>query len=87
MVKSLGSPLVQVYDADYVTVPFAAEKGEDYSSVKAIPKLIEGLRKEMKRAAANLEFEKAAEIRDQINELQEKELGLKNLLVARGSED
>ncbi len=87
VVKSLGAPLVKVYNADYVTVPIAAEKGEGFSSVEAIPKLIEGLRKEMKRAAANLEFEKAAEIRDQINELQERELGLKNPLVARGSGD
>jgi len=86
VVKSLGTPLVQVYEADYVTVPMAAEKGEDYTSVNAIPKMIESLKKEMKRAAANLEFEKAAEIRDQINELQEKEIGLRNPLVARGSE-
>jgi len=86
VVKSLGTPLVQVYEADYVTVPMAAEKGEDYASVDAIPKMIESLKKEMKRAAANLEFEKAAELRDQINELQEKEIGLRNPLVARGSE-
>jgi len=82
----LGTPLVQVYEADYLTVPMAAEKGEDYTSVNAIPKMIERLKKEMKRAAANLEFEKAAELRDQINELQEKEIGLRNPLVARGSE-
>jgi len=86
VVKSLGTPLVQVYEADYLTVPMAAEKGEDYTSVNAIPKMIERLKKEMKRAAANLEFEKAAELRDQINELQEKEIGLRNPLVARGSE-
>ncbi len=86
VVKSLGTPLVQVYEADYVTVPMAAEKGEDYASVDAIPKMIESLKQEMKRAAANLEFEKAAELRDQINELQEKEIGLRNPLVARGSE-
>jgi excinuclease ABC subunit B len=86
VVKSLGTPLVQVYDADYVTVPMVADKGEDYTSVYEIPRRIESLKKEMKRAAANLEFEKAAELRDQINELQEKELGLKNPLVARGSE-
>ncbi len=86
VVKSLGTPLVQVYEADYVTVPMAAEKGEDYTSVNAIPKMIERLKKEMKRAAANLEFEKAAELRDQINELQEQEIGLRNPLVARGSE-
>jgi excinuclease ABC subunit B len=86
VVKSLGAPLVQVYEADYVTVPMAAEKGEDYASLNAIPKMIESLKKEMKRAAANLEFEKAAELRDQINELQEKEIGLRNPLVARGSE-
>ncbi len=87
VVKSLGTPLVQVYEADYVTVPMAADKSAKYSSLEAIPKLIERLKKEMKRAAVNLEFEKAAEIRDQINELQERELGLKDPLVARGADE
>ena len=86
VVKSLGSSLVQVYDADYVTVPLAAEKGEKYVPVEDIPRMVERLTKDMKRAAAGLEFEKAAEIRDRIHKLQEREIGLADPLTARGTE-
>ena len=83
VVRSLGTPLVEVYEADYATVPLVAEKEERYSPDQ-IPRLIEKLKKEMKQAAANLEFEKAAELRDRIRALQEREIGLKDPLVARG---
>ncbi len=86
VVKSLGTPLTQVYEADYVTVPMVAEKGEKYLPVEEIPRMIERLKKEMKRAAANLEFEKAAELRDRIHKLQEREIGLSDPFVVRGAE-
>jgi excinuclease UvrABC nuclease subunit len=38
----------------------------------------------MKKAAANLEFEKAAELRDRIRAMEEQEIGLGNPLTARG---
>ena len=85
VVRSLGTPLVEVYDADYVTVPLAAEKAEKYAP-EEIHRLVQQLKKEMKQAAANLEFEKAAELRDRIRELEERELGLKEPLLARGGE-
>jgi excinuclease ABC subunit B len=85
VVRSLGTPLVEVYEADYLTVPLAAEQGESYDS-KEDPRLLERLRKEMKQAAASLEFEKAAELRDRIRRIEERELGLKNPLLARGAE-
>jgi len=81
VVKSLGSPLVQIYEADYVTVPVVAERGEKYVPGE-IPRLVERLKKEMKQAAASLEFERAAELRDRIRELEERELGLKDPLAA-----
>lgn len=86
VVKSLGGPLIQIYEADYVTVPVAAESAEKYAPGE-IPRLIGQLKKEMKRAASNLEFEKAAELRDRIRELEELELGLKDPLIARGGEE
>ncbi len=86
VVKSLGSPLVQIYEADYITVPVAAEKGENHLPVEDIPRMVDRLKKEMKRAAASLDFEKAAEIRDKIQKLQEREIGLADPLTARGSE-
>ncbi|MCZ6623305.1 MAG: excinuclease ABC subunit UvrB [Deltaproteobacteria bacterium] len=84
VVKSLGAPLVEVYEADYVTVPVVAEKGEGYMPDE-IPRLVQQLRKEMKRAADNLEFEKAAELRDRIHELEEREIGIRDPLIARGA--
>jgi excinuclease UvrABC nuclease subunit len=37
----------------------------------------------MKKAAENLEFEKAAELRDRIRAMQEQEIGLRDPLAAR----
>ncbi len=82
VVKSLGARLVEVYEADYVTVPLVAEKAGKYKP-DDIPRLVQQLKKEMKRAAENLEFEKAAELRDRIRELEERELGLRDPLAAR----
>jgi excinuclease ABC subunit B len=84
VVRSLGTPMVEVYEADYVTVPLAGEKSGRYSPKDDVRK-IERLKKEMKEAAANLEFERAAELRDQIRRLEERELGLENPLLARGA--
>ncbi len=85
VVRSLGTPLVEVYEADYLTVPLAAEQAKSYDR-KEDPRLLERLRKQMKQAAASLEFEKAAELRDRIRRIEERELGLKNPLLARGAE-
>jgi excinuclease ABC subunit B len=85
VVRSLGTPLVEVYEADYLTVPLAAEQAESYDR-KEDPRLLERLRKQMKQAAASLEFEKAAELRDRIRRIEERELGLKDPLLARGAE-
>jgi excinuclease ABC subunit B len=85
IVKSLSGPLVEMYEADYVTVPVVADQAERYAPAE-IPRLIEQLKKEMKRAASDLEFEKAAELRDRIRELEEREIGLRDPLAARGGE-
>jgi excinuclease ABC subunit B len=82
VIKSLGSPLVKIYEADYVDVPLAAEKQGSYES-KELPRIIQRLKNEMKKAAENLEFETAAELRDRIRAMEEQELGLRNPLAAR----
>jgi excinuclease ABC subunit B len=83
VIKSLGSPLVKIYEADYVDVPLAAEKGAQYRS-EELPRAIQKLKKEMKKAAEQLEFEKAAELRDRIRAMEEQEIGLRDPLAARG---
>ena len=63
-----------VYEHDYMTIPIAADEKEAYAAGKDIPKLVKKLKKEMLAAAKNLEFEKAAGIRDRILDLEKAEL-------------
>ena len=86
IVKAIGTPLIDAYEADYLTVPLAAEKAAEYVALDDIPGKIQNLRKQMRKAAEQLDFEKAATLRDQIKLLEEQELGLKNPLVHRGVE-
>jgi excinuclease ABC subunit B len=64
-----------VYEADYFTVPMAAEDGAEYQP-EQIPKIVEELEREMKKASEALEFEKAAQLRDRILGLKDLALGL-----------
>ncbi len=77
IVRAIDRILGSVYEADYVTVP-VGEKGAEYMRSDEIAADIKELTKEMKKAAENLEFERAAQIRDEIKELSryEMELGL-----------
>lgn len=67
--KKIRELLSTVYEADYYTVPIAAEAGEEYMPPQAIPRKIEALEKEMMAFAKKYEYEKAAELRDQIRQL------------------
>ncbi|MFZ2086933.1 MAG: excinuclease ABC subunit UvrB [Desulfobaccales bacterium] len=67
--SSIKDVLSSVYEADYVTVPLAAEEQTPYL-VENLPAQISRLKKEMKAAAKKLEFERAAELRDRIKELE-----------------
>ena len=75
--KSIRNILASIYEADYFTVPSVSDTREDYVPVKEIPLLIQKLRKEMKEAAERLEFERAAELRDRIQHLEENELKMR----------
>jgi excinuclease ABC subunit B len=78
IVKEVSDALAAIYDADYSTVPIAAEAPVDYGvDDEDIPRLLAQLRKEMKAAAERYEFERAAELRDRIFALQERELELR----------
>ncbi|HLO25698.1 MAG TPA: excinuclease ABC subunit UvrB [Geobacteraceae bacterium] len=75
--KGVRTILESIEERDYYTVPIAAEGGEEYVPVEDIPKLVKKLRKEMLAAAKDLNFEKAAELRDRVRKLEERELALK----------
>jgi excinuclease ABC subunit B len=78
VVKAVDDALTKIYDADYLSVPLAAEEAVAYAvDPAAIPRLITKLRKEMKEAAGRYDFERAAELRDRILALQERELELR----------
>jgi len=67
--KEIRDILTSVYEADYVTVPVVAEKKAVYRSADELERDIAGREKEMKEAAAKLEFEEAARLRDEIKGL------------------
>lgn len=69
--KAIHDVLTSVYEADYYTVPVVREEEEGYLSPRELPRAIKKLKKEMRQAAERLEFERAAEIRDRIQRLQE----------------
>ncbi len=68
--KGIETILTSVYEQDYVTVPVEQPARPEVRPGE-LPALLERLRAEMKQAAAALEFERAAAIRDRIRALQE----------------
>ena len=72
--KEIHNILDSVYECDYVTVPTVEEKIVEYKTVEELDHSIAGLEQQMKEAAANLEFEKAARLRDEIRDLKEQRL-------------
>jgi excinuclease ABC subunit B len=77
VVKSIDDLLTSVYERDYLGVPDKVERGRPvFRSQAELDAHITGLDREMKAAAANLDFEKAAALRDQIRALRTRDLGL-----------
>ena len=68
--------LSSIYEADYWTVPVAAEEKAEYGYDDETLKMLES---EMKEAAKNLDFERAARIRDKVKEIKSRmiEIGIK----------
>ncbi|RLE04833.1 MAG: excinuclease ABC subunit B, partial [Candidatus Aminicenantes bacterium] len=66
--------LTSVYERDYLDYTQLAEDKPDYLSREERQKRIEFLEKEMKKAAQNLEFERAAALRDELKKLKRWEI-------------
>jgi excinuclease ABC subunit B len=73
IVKPVEATLVTAYEADYFKVPLNLDELEEYSS-ENIEATIAGLEREMREAASRFEFERAAELRDRIKYLREREV-------------
>jgi len=77
--KSITDVLSSVYEADYVAVPELDEPldAERFRTVDELEREVKALDKKMREAAKALDFERAAELRDQIKLLRSKEFGLR----------
>jgi excinuclease ABC subunit B len=77
VVKSIDDVLTSIYERDYMGVPEPVEKGRlTFRTQAELDSHLAGLEKDMKTAAANLDFERAAALRDQIRAIKTRDLGL-----------
>ncbi len=74
--KNIENVLESVYEADYVEIPEVKEEDLAYGSPEELDEYIKKLTKKMKEAAARLDFEEAARLRDMIKGLEDKEMKL-----------
>ena len=76
IVKAIDEVLSSVYERDYVAVPSVREAGPKFRTEAERGAYVVGLERRMREAAANLEFERAATLRDEIRAIRIGELGL-----------
>jgi len=72
ILEMAGTPV----EADYATMslPEEVQVDEEFLDLESLRKEMKRVREEMRKAAVNLEFEKAAQYRDRLKELQEREI-------------
>jgi excinuclease ABC subunit B len=76
IVKQIDDVMSSVYERDYVTPAWAREPAERFKTQAEFDAHVAALQAQMKAAAANLDFEKAASLRDEIKRLRDQEMGL-----------
>jgi excinuclease ABC subunit B len=74
--RQIGNVLASVFEQDYVTVAPVADSNVREFVGKDLKSSIAELEKRMRAAAADLEFEEAARLRDEIKRLEALELGI-----------
>jgi excinuclease ABC subunit B len=76
IIKQIDEVMSSVYERDYLTPGGTGDVLEGFKTQAELDQHIDGLRGEMKKAASNLDFEKAAALRDDIKRLRNPELNL-----------
>jgi excinuclease ABC subunit B len=78
IIKAIDDVMMSVYERDYSAVPPVRDAERRFRTQAELDAHLSSLEKEMRAAAANLDFERAASLRDQIRTLRTRELGLGN---------
>src|SRR4051812_43491189 len=76
VVRAIDDVMSSVYARDYMTPAATIDGTERFHNQQQLDAFLAGLQEQMRAAAANLDFEKAASLRDQIKRLRNPELGL-----------
>jgi len=80
IVKSVDMELAAIVEADYVTVPAEDsaldELAADVTSEAQLLEIISRMESQMREAAKKFEFERAAQLRDRIKALKQRDLGV-----------
>ena len=76
IIRSIDDVFSSVYERDYGTTPAPREERQVFRTQAELDAHIRTLEAEMKAAAANLDFERAAAVRDTLKSLRTQELGL-----------
>jgi excinuclease ABC subunit B len=79
VVRAIDDVLSSVYERDYSIGPSLRDSRETFRTQAELDAEISRLETEMKSAAANLDFERAAAVRDTLKTLRSRELGLTGL--------
>jgi excinuclease ABC subunit B len=74
VIKPLDAEMIRIYEGDYYEAPAVAEAAGRYASADEVEHEIQRLDAEMREAARQFEFEKAAALRDQIKKLKKMEM-------------
>jgi excinuclease ABC subunit B len=75
IVKPVDMALASIVEADYATVPLEETEFEEFKSEEELRQAIARLEERMREAARNFEFERAAQLRDRLRALKQKDLG------------
>ena len=75
--KGVGDALSSIFESDYVEVEMEEATRQAVIGIRDIPKRIEELTLEMQGAAEELDYERAAELRDEIRALERYEMGVR----------